>query len=643
MDKTIPKLSKVQRDKLHDASPEVFRQWVLSLPAVKKDLYHPIYKLSQAVLDGIRELDRTATSEVGLPELKLLLATLSCNSDHIHDAMELTKLSDEWKNDFISMSAREIGKLDNGEYFSDRQTFEREMPPFNEGADDRSARAVLANCDAINKTDNPFEAIKNANFNLLKYADIFFDMGSFSLLLHALNPRTFPYWDSCFIMYDLGIELDHDWAEFDFTNIFPFDAFKGYLDDCFDIQCELQEILAKNGTIIFTIAANAMLYPEEKLFRFKRAQTFDSACRELEKSIVCANNYSSSLSAFHTGFIHLDRIIGGIAPGDFVLVTSTSGEAGKDFAANISLRMARAGIPVEYFTFDKNYQSAATRMINSMCNRLWQDTGIKEASYHQLQNAITRVGQLSYIPITFHQSEPSQTLELLKMTAHRLKSDIGHIRKGLIVIEDLNALEDMNDPSDSVVEKSQLVSLKEIAERYGIPILAIRSMESSETFDTASSHYSNEIRMQVEQVCVDLALSIRLEPIRDAEDETRTSFARITVFRAEDNAENEITLVYDSQNNHYFDYFEMHDQRLADPNLPKKLDLETEPIDINSFLQHAEKVKTLVLDSLGEVENARIRAVLYINGWFEDGIPQQLAESLEKGCRDLNIDRIMLA
>lgn len=642
MDKSIPKLSKRQRDMLHKASPEIFREWILSLPPVKMEKYHPIYKLVHAVLDGIRDNGRFTTGEAGLSDLKLLLATLSCNLDLISDAIQSIKLSDKWKNDFITMSTKEISKLDKGKYFSDRHTFERELLPFNEAGDDTTARAILTNCETIYRTDNPFFAIKNANFDLLKSADMFFDLGTFSLLLHALNPQTFPYWDSCFIMYDLGIDLDHDWAEFDFTDIFPFDTFKGYLDDCFIIQCELQELLAKNGTIIFTIAANAMKHPDEERIRFKGAQTLDSACRMIEKDITDANNYSSSLLTLHTGFVHLDKTSGGIHPDDFVLVTTTSSEAGKDFAASITTRIAQKGIPVEYFICDMNQQSTAMRMVKSKCSRLCQGTGIAEASYHQLQDVITGVEQLSCLPVVFHQYEPYQTLELLRLTAHRLKSDLGRIRKGLIVIDDLNALEDMNEPRDSGVNKNLLVVLKEIVERYQIPILALRSIESSETIGVDTSDYLDGNRIQIEQACADLVMSIKFDPTREVDDGSCTSLARITVLRTKDNLENEITLVYDSDTNNYIDYFEIHDQELADSNLPKKLYIETDPIEINGFIQHAEEVKTLVLDSLGDIEKSQIRAQLYINCWIEDGIPQQLAKSIEKGCRDLHIDRVKI-
>ena len=643
MDKTIPKLSKAQRDKLHDASPEVFKKWVLSLPAVNQDLYHPVYKLVRAVLDGIQEHNRFTTDEAGLPELKLLLATLTCNLNLIYEAAQSAKLSDEWINDFIAMSSREINKLDKGEFFSDRQTFERKMPPFNEEVDDRRAQAILANCDAIGRADNPFSAIKNANFILLNNAELFFDLGTFSLLLHALNPQTFPYWDSCFIMYDFGIDLDHDWAEFDFPDIYPFDVFKGYLDNCFIIQCELQEILAKNGTIILTIAANALLNTEEEKFQFKGVHTLDSACRMIEKDIADANNYSPSLLALPTGFVHLDNTSGGIHPDDFVLVTTTSSEAGKDFAASITTRIAQEGIPVEYFICDTNQQSTAMHMVKSKCSRIWQDTGIKEASYLQLQAAITRVEQLSCLPIVFHQCEPRQTLELLRLAAHRLKSDISRIRKGLIVIDDLNALEDMNELSDPGVEKSLLGTLREIVERYQIPILALRSIESSEIIGIDSSDYLDGKRKQIKQDYADLVMSIKFEQAQNADDESCTALARTNVLRTKDNLENEITLVYDSATNNYMDYFEIHDQELADSNLPKKIFIETNPIEINSFIQHAEEVKALVLESLGDLEDVRILAHLYIDCWFEDGIPQQLAKSIEKSCRELHIDRIRIS
>lgn len=618
MDTKVLKLSKRQSRELLSASPEVFKEWMMSLPSIKKDKYHPIYKLAEFVMDAISASRKRNPDKTGIPELKLLLETLTCDMNLIRNAVQSSRIDETTKTRIVDLSERELEALEKGEYFADKHTFDVLVPNSFERIDDEGARSILCHCEAINKESNPFSAIETASY-MAKHADLCMNMDSFSLLLHALNPNAFPFWETCFVLYNLEIDLEHEYSEFSFTDIYPFDAFHGYIANCYSIQCSLPELLTGNGTLVLTIAANALHSPYEKEAPHWAPKSIKDACLEVEGEIIRSPSYTRDMANLKTGFFNVDHLLNSIAPGDLIVVTGHSENVLKDFAIHVSLANARKGVPIEFFISSTDEREITRRMLNAICFGSMSKYDYNDATRDQLFEWASNAELLSSLPIRLCRKE-SKSLELLRLIAQSLGSDPRRIRKGLIVVEGYDALLDENEYTLQDDRFDLIKELKRLAKRYGIPILMLLKT------DVVSKGSISELinRGKIPLDAIDKNISIELE---SAENDAAEFLARTEIAKYSTNEIGKAVLLYKAKANMLSEYIdEMH------PLFSRKLWLETDPTDIDAFPQHAQEVIELIKQSFDGMGKMWIQAYLHIDGWFEDGISQSDAKTLFNEC-----------
>lgn len=250
---------------LWETPPEAFKEWIESLPKLDTHDYHPLYGVIGSILSALTgppfiELD-TSNEDLWL---QLLIEALRDPKGGLGELPTLDKL-DAYARKRIEQT-RKGGRARDQEfgYTIPLDNFIRAnndtAEPF--AIEPRSAKGIIACCLHLHKCCNGFTALKIAS----QLAELFketVDVFLFSLLLHTIQPKVFPYWGMGDLFFKLGFKFEHDYIEFGFPEKCAFDPFEAYLDNCFLLYCSLHDIVTKTSYIVFDYAYQ-LLSPSEE-------------------------------------------------------------------------------------------------------------------------------------------------------------------------------------------------------------------------------------------------------------------------------------------------------------------------------------------------------------------------------------------
>ncbi|MDR1032371.1 MAG: replicative DNA helicase [Holosporales bacterium] len=242
----------------------------------------------------------------------------------------------------------------------------------------------------------------------------------------------------------------------------------------------------------FDIDANAAAQievAEQKLFELAdKGQLdggfvkFSSALNQAVSSAEAAYKSDSKITGVTSGFIELDKRLGGLHKSDLIIIAGRPSMGKTALATNIAYNAAKAqmlvktgGGTVAFFSLEMSSEQLATRIIAQECNiasdRIRRGE-IKSTDFKRFTEVVREIGQ---IPL-FIDDTPALTISALRSRARRLKRQQG---LSLIVIDYLQLLHVPGASKlDNRVQEISYISrmLKAIAKELDVPVIALSQL-----------------------------------------------------------------------------------------------------------------------------------------------------------------------
>ena len=208
---------------------------------------------------------------------------------------------------------------------------------------------------------------------------------------------------------------------------------------------------------------------------------FSSALQEAIASAEVAFKRDSHITGVSTGFIDLDKLLGGLHPSDLVILAARPAMGKTALATNIAFSAAKTyltkkseGAKVAFFSLEMSATQLAMRLLG-------QETGVSsdrirrgaiETSHLPMFIDIAR--ELSQLPL-FIDDTPALSLPSLRTRLRRLKRKEGI---DLLVIDYLQLLTTGQRHSENRVQELSTITrgLKAIAKEFDIPVLALSQL-----------------------------------------------------------------------------------------------------------------------------------------------------------------------
>ena len=193
-----------------------------------------------------------------------------------------------------------------------------------------------------------------------------------------------------------------------------------------------------------------------------------------------------------TGFIDLDKILGGLQKSDLVILAARPAMGKTSLALDIARNVAvLANQPVGLFSLEMSKDQLADRLLASLANiNLWnlRNGKLTPDDYSRLQHAM---GSLADSPLYIDDAGSVNILQIRAM-ARRLQATKG---LSLIVIDYLQLMEPMNrfaSPVQQVTENSR--ALKMLAKELNIPVLVLSQLSRAVEQRTPSIPKLSDLR-----------------------------------------------------------------------------------------------------------------------------------------------------
>lgn len=208
---------------------------------------------------------------------------------------------------------------------------------------------------------------------------------------------------------------------------------------------------------------------------------FSGALSSTMELLEVAYKSDSSITGITTGFIDLDKSIGGLNRSDLVILAGRPSMGKTALATNIAFNAAKAfakkadgGGRVAFFSLEMSKEQLVTRILSQECNipsERVRRGEIKEEDFGKLLNQQALICDL---PL-FIDDTAALTVASVRSRARRLKRQYG---LDLIVIDYLQLLQGSEKHKDNRVQEISEItrSLKALAKELDIPVLALSQL-----------------------------------------------------------------------------------------------------------------------------------------------------------------------
>jgi len=224
----------------------------------------------------------------------------------------------------------------------------------------------------------------------------------------------------------------------------------------------------------------ALSQAEDLLFRIRtggRVRDFipirEAMDSYLEESAIIQGPLERGVAPIPTGFIYLDRLLGGFQRSDMIVLASRPSLGKSTIALNIARHSAGQGAVVGFFSLEMSRDQIAVRFLSSEAgvdNHRVRLRLYSEAEESRIMNA---AGVLSELPI-YVDDTPIQGIVELRSKARRLHME----RKlDLLIVDYLQLIQGGGRPENRVQEISEISrSLKGMARDLNVPLLAVSQL-----------------------------------------------------------------------------------------------------------------------------------------------------------------------
>jgi replicative DNA helicase len=233
-------------------------------------------------------------------------------------------------------------------------------------------------------------------------------------------------------------------------------------------------------------------FAEKRLFDLAETGQTEGGFRPfvnaLESAVLIAESAfkrSGRTAGVSTGFIDLDKLLGGLHPSDLVILAGRPSMGKTALATNIAFNVAKArmrgespedGAVVGFFSLEMSAEQLATRV-------LAEESGVSsdrirrgDVSHEDFEHFVQASLSLTKAPL-FIDDTPALTINALRGRARRLKRQHG---LGLVVVDYLQLLQGSpggRGAENRVLEISEITrGLKAVAKELNVPVIALSQL-----------------------------------------------------------------------------------------------------------------------------------------------------------------------
>lgn len=209
---------------------------------------------------------------------------------------------------------------------------------------------------------------------------------------------------------------------------------------------------------------------------FKSAET---VIEETMRLAEAAYANASEVSGLSTGFASLDGALGGLHPGELVILAGRPAMGKTALATNIAVSAAdsaagadRAPPVVGMFSLEMSGESVMTRILAERCGVASQR--LRRGQLHSVEFDRFLDAGHNFSGYLFIDDTPLLTIASLRARARRLKRQHG---LGLLVVDYLQLLQGTSERSTRLEQISEISrGLKAIAKEFNVPVLALSQL-----------------------------------------------------------------------------------------------------------------------------------------------------------------------
>jgi replicative DNA helicase len=230
-------------------------------------------------------------------------------------------------------------------------------------------------------------------------------------------------------------------------------------------------------------------------------QKFSMAVTEAVKTANSAYRRDSGLSGLASGFVDLDRKLGGLHPSDLIIVAGRPSMGKTAFVTNLAFAIAQAhknqppsrgnaskedvknnaennsvnGGVVGFFSLEMSAEQLASRILSEQSTITSDKIRRGEMDEEEFKRFVYCAKAIERVPL-FVDDTPALTLATLAARARRLKRQHG---LDLVIIDYLQLLRSgHNRPQDNRVQEVSLITqgLKALAKELHVPVIALSQL-----------------------------------------------------------------------------------------------------------------------------------------------------------------------
>jgi len=203
---------------------------------------------------------------------------------------------------------------------------------------------------------------------------------------------------------------------------------------------------------------------------------FAEVAAETIRIAGAAHRQDQGAQGLSTGLRDVNGKIGGLMPPDLLILAGRPSMGKTALATRIASAVARAGVPVAFFSLEMSAEQIGARIISSEAAIPGDMIRKGTATADQFRSFLAAGQRLAAIPL-FIDDKPAQTMAHLRSATRRLKRRRGAL--GLIVVDYIQLIRpDTKHKGDNRVQELTEITaaLKALAKEFNVPVLALSQL-----------------------------------------------------------------------------------------------------------------------------------------------------------------------
>lgn len=306
---------------------------------------------------------------------------------------------------------------------------------------------------------------------------------------------------------------------------------------------------------------------QQGLFTVASANIRDNSLTEVYKDVVAAMQnieylYSnrSAVPGLASGFIDLDKRIGGFQKGELIIIAGRPSMGKTAFALNIAENVAASGKAVAVFSLEMSRKLLTQRLLSSVsgmaANKLKYANISNESEWAMLSNAGQKLGNMKLLIDDSADATAFDIRSKSRNCANKLKAKGNNL--DLIVIDYLQLLKgdsSIKDKNNQIADISR--QLKSLARDLDVPVIVLSQLSRAPEQRGAKNSIPilSDLRDSgaIEQDA-DVVLFVWREGYYKPNDDTVQRNAKIRIGKNRNGACGDIDLIFEATQTKFFNY-----------------------------------------------------------------------------------------